>query len=110
MQLRGGIIPEAGTVAYCVNGEWKAICHTNWDYKDAFVVCRQLGYPATGIITAVHSVVYRFKEKLIIKVHCFIELHTLEILSTTRDCTSTVLEMSHLSSAVNTFLLHHATV
>ena len=48
VQLRGGVIPEAGTVEYCVGGEWKAACDSNWDYKDAFVVCRQLGYPATG--------------------------------------------------------------
>ena len=51
MQLRGGIVPEAGTVEYCVNGTWKAVCDNNWDYKDAFVVCRQLGFPATGIQT-----------------------------------------------------------
>ena len=48
MQLRDGVIPEAGTVEYCINGVWKAVCHNSWDYKDAFVVCRQLGYPATG--------------------------------------------------------------
>ena len=41
-------MPEAGTVDYCVNGAWKAVCDRNWDYKDAFVVCRQLGFPATG--------------------------------------------------------------
>lgn len=43
-----GIIPQAGTVEYCVNGAWKGVCDSNWDYKDAFVVCRQLGFPATG--------------------------------------------------------------
>jgi len=31
-----------------VNGVWSSVCHSNWDYKDAFVVCQQLGYPATG--------------------------------------------------------------
>ena len=47
-QLRGGIVPEAGTVEYCVSGTWKAVCDYRWDYRDAFVVCRQLGFPATG--------------------------------------------------------------
>ena len=49
VQLRGGVIPEAGTVEYCISGRWRAVCGNNWDYKDAFVVCRQLGFPATGI-------------------------------------------------------------
>ena len=40
---------EAGTVEYCVSGKWRAICDHAIDYKDAFVVCRQLGFPATGI-------------------------------------------------------------
>ena len=48
VQLRGGIVPEAGTVEYCINGIWMAVCSSDWDYKDAFVVCRQLEFPATG--------------------------------------------------------------
>ena len=48
MRLRGGIVPEAGTVEYCTGGTWKAVCDYNWGYKDSFVVCRQLGFPATG--------------------------------------------------------------
>ena len=41
-------MPEAGTVEFCSSGIWKAVCDSNWDYKDAFVVCRELGLPATG--------------------------------------------------------------
>ena len=50
VRLIGGLIPEEGTVEVCVNGVWSSVCnnYNQWDYKDAFVVCRQLGYPATG--------------------------------------------------------------
>ena len=51
VRLIGGLIPEEGTVEVCVYAVWSSVCQTYWDYwdyKDAFVVCRQLGYPATG--------------------------------------------------------------
>ena len=48
MRLQGGVVPEAGTVEYCTGGTWKAVCDYGWDVKDSFVVCRQLGLPATG--------------------------------------------------------------
>ena len=48
VQLRGGVVSEAGTVEFCSSGIWTAVCDSNWDYKDAFVVCRELGLPATG--------------------------------------------------------------
>ena len=54
VRLIDGLIPEEGTVEVCVNAVWSSVCQwrywytTDWDYKDAFVVCRQLGYPATG--------------------------------------------------------------
>ena len=48
VRLIGGLIPEEGTVQVCVSAVWSSVCHLSWDYKDAFVVCRQLGYPATG--------------------------------------------------------------
>ena len=48
VRLIDGLIPEEGTVEVCMDGMWGSVCHSSWDYKDAFVVCRQLGYPATG--------------------------------------------------------------
>ena len=49
VRLSGGLIPTEGRVEVCVNGRWSAVCHYNWNYQDAFVVCRQLGYPASGM-------------------------------------------------------------
>ena len=48
VRLLGGLIPEEGTVEVCINTVWSSVCDSSWDYKDAFVVCRQLGYPVTG--------------------------------------------------------------
>ena len=48
VRLIDGLIPEEGTVEVCVNAVWSSVCHSSWEYKDAFVVCRQLGYPAIG--------------------------------------------------------------
>ena len=48
VRLVGGLIPTEGRVELCVNSRWSAVCDTNWNYQDAFVVCRQLGFPATG--------------------------------------------------------------
>lgn len=49
IQLTNGLTPYEGIVEVCVNGAWRGVCDSKWDYKDAFVACRQLGYPATGI-------------------------------------------------------------
>ena len=48
VRLIGGLIPEEGTVEVCMNAVWSSVCDNSWDYNDVFVVCRQLGYPATG--------------------------------------------------------------
>ena len=48
MQLHGGNGPTEETVEYCINGTWEAVCYNFWDNENAFVVCRQLGFPATS--------------------------------------------------------------
>ena len=49
VRLAGGLDPTEGRVEMCVQGRWSGVCHSNWNYQDVFVVCRQLGYPATGV-------------------------------------------------------------
>ena len=48
VRLIGGLVPTEGTVQMCVGGRWRELCYSSWSYQEAFVVCRQLGLPATG--------------------------------------------------------------
>ena len=51
VRLTDGLIPTEGTVEVCNNGAWNSVCDGGWGYQEAFVVCRQLGLPATGKTT-----------------------------------------------------------
>ena len=44
MRLAGGSTANEGRVELCSGGVWVAIYDTGWNYNDAVVVCRQLGY------------------------------------------------------------------
>lgn len=49
MRLVGGINEYEGRVEMCYNQMWVSICQRYWDYRDANVVCKQLGHQPTGI-------------------------------------------------------------
>ena len=55
VRLEGGNLDNEGVVRVLHDGTWGGICFTgSWDYAEATVVCRSLGYP--GADRSVNSV------------------------------------------------------
>ena len=59
IRLAGSSDPLRGRVEVCVNGTWGSVCNDYWHNNDARVACRQLGFPAEGIII-IHVLFFTF--------------------------------------------------
>ena len=49
VRLADGVIEQEGRVEVCSNGVWTSVCDHSWGRTEAYVVCKQMGYPDRGI-------------------------------------------------------------
>lgn len=53
IRLAGNSNALEGRVEICYDGVWGTVCSNSWGVPDATVVCRQLGYSSSGILTMI---------------------------------------------------------
>ena len=51
LRLKTNNSTNSGLVEIYHGGSWEPICYDGWDIHDAFVACRQLGFPGAKSIT-----------------------------------------------------------
>ena len=49
IRLVGGMTKTEGQVEICLYGLWGIVCDNLWTVQEAELVCKQLGFPYTGI-------------------------------------------------------------
>lgn len=49
MRLVDGVTSYEGRVEICYDGVWGLVCDNTWNYYDAAVVCRQLGFQGASM-------------------------------------------------------------
>ena len=50
VRLSGSSLKYVGRVEICIETTWTSLCDRSWDFNDAQVVCRELGYSPYGAV------------------------------------------------------------